>query len=261
MLAPRILANCKWSPQGPRPLFSEYKASYRKTPQLWLNRARDPTSTSERRKGETRARSGWQLTDSTTSRGGGPRVATVDDELDSVLGSKGRGWRCPVHARRRRPTNGGVDGGAPVIIRLGKRVPRWRMWRWCGCGAWFVDYGGQWRRGHELARDGHGEWRRVEDETRAREWERVRVEEMSVREARCSPLQPNRQARHGRGVRARRTQCMHSSTSSTRPDVHHMVNAICDTHRRKWDKWGVWSVAQLQPICSPLYRLQLCYRG
>jgi hypothetical protein len=33
---------------------------------------------------------------------------------------------------------------------------------------WFVDYSGQWRRGRELARDGHGERRRVEDEPRAR---------------------------------------------------------------------------------------------
>jgi hypothetical protein len=35
-----------------------------------------------------------------------------------------RGWRCSVHARRWRPRNGGVDGGAPVILRLGKEVPR-----------------------------------------------------------------------------------------------------------------------------------------
>jgi hypothetical protein len=42
---------------------------------------------------------------------------------------------------------------------------------------WFVDYGGQWRRGHKLARDGHGDRRRVEEERRARESEsEMRVE-------------------------------------------------------------------------------------
>jgi hypothetical protein len=45
---------------------------------------------------------------------------------------------------------------------------------------WFVDYGGQWRRGRELARDGHGERRRVEDEPRARASEsETRVENES----------------------------------------------------------------------------------
>jgi hypothetical protein len=33
---------------------------------------------------------------------------------------------------------------------------------------WFVGYGGQWMRDRELAHDGHGERRRVEDEPRAR---------------------------------------------------------------------------------------------
>lgn len=28
---------------------------------------------------------------------------------------------------------------------------------------WFMDYGGHWRHGRELARDGHGEQRRVEE--------------------------------------------------------------------------------------------------
>jgi hypothetical protein len=47
----------------------------------------------------------------------GREVAVVDGELNGVLGSKGREWRRPVHARRRRPMNDGVDGGAQGLLR------------------------------------------------------------------------------------------------------------------------------------------------
>jgi hypothetical protein len=73
----------------------------------------------------------------------------------------------------------------------GPRAPaetdEWRHRWWCsdrpsawekGCrdgardgeaiATWCVGYGGQWRRGRELARDGHGERRRMEDKPRAR---------------------------------------------------------------------------------------------
>jgi hypothetical protein len=49
--------------------------------------------------------------------------------------------RRSIHARWWEPMDGGVDGGAPIVLRLRKRVPRWRTRRWCGCGAWFR----QWR--------------------------------------------------------------------------------------------------------------------
>jgi hypothetical protein len=58
MSAPWVSTNCKQSPPGPRPLFSESMEFCRKTPRLWLNRARDPSSTSEHREGKTSVRSG-----------------------------------------------------------------------------------------------------------------------------------------------------------------------------------------------------------
>jgi hypothetical protein len=63
MLAPQVSTNCKRSPQGPQPLFSESKAFCRKTLEFWINRARDPSSSSEHRERETRARLGHRLTD------------------------------------------------------------------------------------------------------------------------------------------------------------------------------------------------------
>jgi hypothetical protein len=57
MLVPRVSTNRKRLPQGPRPLFTESMTVYRKTLGFWLNRARDPYSTSEQREreGETSA--------------------------------------------------------------------------------------------------------------------------------------------------------------------------------------------------------------
>jgi hypothetical protein len=129
MLAPWVLANCKWSRQGPRSLFTESMAFYRKTPRLWHYRARDPSSTSEQREGETRARLGCRLTGGKMSQGRGHRVATIDNELDGALSFVNGGRRRSVHARRQKQRNDGVDSGAPVVLRLGKEVPRRRTSR------------------------------------------------------------------------------------------------------------------------------------
>jgi hypothetical protein len=123
-VSPRVSANCKQSPQGPRSLFTESMTYYRKTPRLWLICARHPSSTSEQREGETRAWLAQRLTDGKTSRGRGQRVATVDDELDGALGFANGGRRRSVHARRRKPRNDSVDSGALVVLRLGKVVLR-----------------------------------------------------------------------------------------------------------------------------------------
>jgi hypothetical protein len=62
----------------------------------------------------------------------------VDDRLGGGLGSMGHGWRRPIHARRRRPTNGDINGDALVVLRLGKKgvkmahetVMRMRLGSW-----------------------------------------------------------------------------------------------------------------------------------
>jgi hypothetical protein len=48
--------------------------------------------------------------------------------------------------------------------------------------------------------------------------------------------------------------------TSTRPHGYHMANTIYSVGRREWDKMESSNHRPLQPFCSPLYWLQLCYR-
>jgi hypothetical protein len=65
-----------------------------------------------------------------------------NDELDDVLGfANGGRWRS-VHARRREPINGSIDGELRSAFGSGKMVSRWRTRRRCGCslvrGLWWT---------------------------------------------------------------------------------------------------------------------------
>jgi hypothetical protein len=131
----------------------------------------------------------------------GPRAPPGTEERRRRRWCSGR-----PSARERGAETGGRDSGAGAGLGLGN--------------------GGKWERGCELARDGLGSRRRWKKRRG-----RVRVEEMSVGEARCAPLRPSSQAQHGRGVHTRRTQRMRSGASSTRRDARHMANAICDSCR------------------------------
>jgi hypothetical protein len=242
MLAPRVLANSKQSPQGPRPLFFESMPFYKKTPRLWLICARHSSSTSEQREGETRARLGWQLTGGKTSRGGGQRVAMVDDELDGALGFANGDWGRSVHAGGNRGTT-----TSTVVLRSsfgsGKRCRDGHMSRWSDWGAWF----GQWRAVGARVRasegrpwrsmlggrrtENEGEWE--QDESRGREWVRRGgvPDQMSQAWLLACP-------------RAWTRRDTEQGATHTHPWARHLAVASCPTCRHRRDKWGPRSVAQ-----------------
>jgi hypothetical protein len=58
------------------------------------------------------------------SRARGQGDASVDGEFEDVLSSTGGGRRRSVHARRREPEHGDVDGEAPASVGLGKMATK-----------------------------------------------------------------------------------------------------------------------------------------
>jgi hypothetical protein len=120
MLAPQVSTNRGRLPQGPRPLFTESMTVYRENPRVWLNRARDPIFylRTEGGRDECAARvtayRRWRWLGEVADMCGRWRQTRRWSWL------AGRGWWCPIHARRRGPRN----GGAQVVLRLEKGVPR-----------------------------------------------------------------------------------------------------------------------------------------
>lgn len=77
----------------------------------------------------------------------------VEGKLDGGFGSSNVEQQRSIHARRCEPEHGGVDGGSPRSVKLGKEV----LWLRCamekmaqGLVHSEVDRGRRWRHGHEL---------------------------------------------------------------------------------------------------------------
>jgi hypothetical protein len=208
MLAPRVPTIRKRLPQGPRSLFTESMTVYRKTLGFGLFTREIPSSTSEQRERERRVHgSGDSLPAVKLARQGGGQVRSMKANLTVVLAR----WVADGDVRSTRA--GRDQGTAASTVVLGAFSELEQGLRICelddkAVATWFVDYGGQWRREHELARDGHGDRRRVEEETRARASDsKARAERES--EAQWS-ARPN-EARRGCGLPTRADKARHGA--------------------------------------------------
>jgi hypothetical protein len=230
---------------GPRLLFHYVYDRLRKTHRvLTYSRAESCHLPQNRERKRERRRARLMAYRRQDKRGEGQGVATVDDELDGILGSTGCGRRHSVHARRREPWRCDVDSGASVVLRLGKGVPRHahETMKWLRGSIWTM--AGRWKSGHELssrrpwrfgatrkkeARRGEweGEWQR--DESRGTTvgcWALGEMEQALLHACPC--VRTKRGAKHG--------------AATTRRGVHRLAVAVCLGCRRARDKTGAWNV-------------------
>jgi hypothetical protein len=97
---------------------------------------------------------------------------------------------------------------------------------------WLVDYGGQWRRGHELS--SRRPWRTASggrnDEVRASESE-MRAEGESEGAVECSATRSQAQLLACPHARTRRG--VEHGAASTCPQARHLADTICSDYRRE----------------------------
>jgi hypothetical protein len=168
MLAPRVSGICRLLPRGPRSLFTESMIVHRKTLVFWLIRTQIvyQLPQNRERERERRARdSVIGLPAVKWARRGDRQVrSTMANEMVSTAWRFANGDVRSTRAGENRRTM----TSTVVLEAFSKLEQRLQV---CALdveevATWFTDNGGQWRRGRELARVGHGDRRRVEEEMR-----------------------------------------------------------------------------------------------